>query len=76
MNLFRSDIEDHPYGFVTLLKVWASDNLGIEFDANQEQPVCSVYVQRIFASVLQGDVKTLWSPNDVARHCERIVEIN
>jgi hypothetical protein len=69
---FEDDSRNLPYGYSTLLKVWLSDNFGTEFDPEKEQPVCSVFVQRIWAEVLAGNFEQLWSPNDVAKKCQSI----
>ena len=75
MDAFRSDAADHKYNYGALVEVWASDKLGAHYDANETRPVCSVFVQRIWAAVLQGDFTSLYSPSDIANLCQSVTPI-
>jgi hypothetical protein len=72
IEAFAADGSLHPYGFSTLLKVGLSDDLGVHYDPFKEQPVCSLLYERIFLDVVEGNLDRLWSPNDVAKICQRI----
>ena len=73
MDAFRADAREHSYDYLTLLRVWASDKFGMEFNSEETGVVCSVYAQRIWGEVLDGFFQVLWSPNDIVKLCSEVV---
>lgn len=72
--VYRDNKNLDAYGFETLAKVAACDDLGVKILPTSVQPVCSVFAQRCWVKCgIKFD--TLLSPSDMGCYCKTVIAL-